>query len=192
MNWLKNGNKRFRTGNVRHDGQDLNDVLRLSKGQKPHAIVVSCSDSRVPPEIVFDEKLGEIFVVRTAGQSFDDSAIASIEYAVAHLGSNLIVVMGHESCGAVDATLSMMKGQTDLGSPFLNHLAENITPRLAHVSLRQPASEHLEVEGWANVKGAALELLTKSEIIRTAVQQGSLKLTTALYHLSTGNVEWKE
>lgn len=77
------------------------DLKRLSTGQKPHTIVLSCSDSRVPPEVLFDQKLGEIFVIRTAGQAIDSSVLASIEYAVSHLGTNLIVVMGHESCGAV-------------------------------------------------------------------------------------------
>lgn len=190
LGWLKNGNTRFRKGFLRADGQSHKDVLRLAKGQKPHAIVVSCSDSRVPPEVVFDQKLGEIFVVRTAGQSLDSSAIASIEYAVEHLGSNLIVVMGHESCGAVKATLSAIKDKADLGSPYLNQLVSNIRPRIANLSARQPASEGLVMEGWENAKGASKELLTKSEIIRRAIESGDVKITSALYHLGTGEVEW--
>lgn len=190
MAWLKNGNSRFRKGFVRKDGQSMKDIARLTKGQKPHTIIVSCSDSRVPPEVVFDQKLGEVFVVRTAGQSLDASAIASIEYAVEHLGSNFIVVMGHESCGAVKATLSTMKSSTDLGSPFLNKLASNIRPRLSSISERTPASEGLVMEGWENAKGAARELVTRSEIIRRAIESGDVKMASALYHLGSGEVEW--
>ncbi|MFN8944684.1 MAG: carbonic anhydrase [Pseudobdellovibrionaceae bacterium] len=190
LGWLKNGNTRFRKGFLRKDGQSPQDIARLSKGQSPHAIVVSCSDSRVPPETVFDQKLGEIFVVRTAGQSLDSSAVASIEYAIEHLGSNLIVVMGHESCGAVKATLSVIKDHSDLGSPFLNQLAANIRPRLGPQSERTPASTGLLVEGWENTKGAARELVTKSEIIRRAIESGDVKMTSALYHLGSGEVEW--
>jgi hypothetical protein len=97
--WLQNGNKRFVTESLRKDGQSKKDRIRLVSGQKPHAIVLSCSDSRVPPEVLFDQKLGEIFVVRTAGEALDNTAIASIEYALEHLGSHLLVVMAHESCG---------------------------------------------------------------------------------------------
>lgn len=130
---LKQGNKRFLKGNVRKDGIDSATIKKLSEGQKPHAIVLSCSDSRVPPEIIFDQKLGEVFVVRTAGQSLDSMAIASIEYAVAHLGSNLILVMGHESCGAVKAALSTLNGG-DAGSPSLNKLVGDLHPRLKRFS----------------------------------------------------------
>ena len=129
----KQGNKRFLKGNVRKDGIDSATIKKLSEGQKPHAIVLSCSDSRVPPEIIFDQKLGEVFVVRTAGQSLDSMAIASIEYAVAHLGSNLILVMGHESCGAVKAALSTLNGG-DAGSPSLNKLVGDLHPRLKRFS----------------------------------------------------------
>ncbi|OYZ22944.1 MAG: hypothetical protein B7Y39_07275, partial [Bdellovibrio sp. 28-41-41] len=95
LGWLKNGNTRYSKGTFRKDGASSKDITRLSTGQNPHTIVLSCSDSRVPPEVVFDQKLGEIFVVRTAGEMVDDSVLASIEYGVEHLGANLILVMGH-------------------------------------------------------------------------------------------------
>lgn len=189
LRYLINGNKRFTHGHVRNDGISKNDIKKLSKGQSPHAIVLSCSDSRVPPEVVFDQKLGEIFTVRTAGQALDSSAIASIEYAVAHLGSNLIVVMGHESCGAVKAALSTLTGG-DAGSPSLNKLVGDLHPRLQRFS-RQPASVGVMMESWANVEGVATDLRARSEIIQKAMESGELRIEKALYHLSDGNVEWK-
>lgn len=189
LRYLRNGNKRFTEHKLRNDGVSAKDLERLSKGQKPHAIVLSCSDSRVPPEILFDQKLGEIFVVRTAGQSLDSSAVASIEYAVSHLGSNLIVVMGHESCGAVKAALSTLSGG-DAGSPSLNKLVGDLHPRLARFS-RAPASAGFMNESWSNVEGVANDLAARSEIIQKSIESGEVKIEKALYHLGSGSVEWK-
>lgn len=186
---LKNGNTRFVKGYLRRDGATKSDIQRLAAGQKPHAIVLSCSDSRVPPEVVFDQKLGEIFVVRTAGQALDAAAIASIEYAVSHLGSNLIIVMGHESCGAVKAALSTLKGG-DAGSPWLNKLVADLHPRLKRFTdLSQ--TEGVIVESWANVEGVTSDLLDRSEIVRRLVESGEVSVQKALYHLGSGQVEWR-
>lgn len=189
LRYLVNGNKRFTGKHFRSDGVSASDLTKLSSGQKPHTIVLSCSDSRVPPEVVFDQKLGEIFVVRTAGQALDSSAIASIEYAVSHLGSNLIVVMGHESCGAVKAALSTLSGG-DAGSPSLNKLVGDIHPRLQKFS-RIPASSGVVTESWANVEGVAQDLAGRSEIIQKALESGELHIEKALYHLGSGQVDWK-
>ncbi len=189
LRYLVNGNKRFTNKQFRNDGVSANDLKRLSTGQKPHAIVLSCSDSRVPPEVVFDQKLGEIFVVRAAGEALDSSVVASIEYAVSHLGSNLIVVMGHESCGAVKAALSTLSGG-DAGSESLNKLVGDIHPRLKRFS-RVPASAGVIDESWANVEGVAADLIARSEIIHQAVESGELKIEKALYHLGSGAVDWK-
>jgi len=189
LGWLKNGNKRFSKSYLRKDGQSSKDRMRLVEGQKPHSIVLSCSDSRVPPEIVFDQKLGEIFVVRTAGEALDFSAIASIEYAVEHLGSNLILVMGHESCGAVKAALAALDG-SDAGSPWLNKLVHDLRPHL--MSFKGKAvSEGALVEAWANTEGVAKDLVARSQIVRDAVNTGDVKIQTALYHLGSGEVEFK-
>jgi carbonic anhydrase len=189
LGWLKNGNTRFVKHRLRNDGDLATDRARLVSGQKPHSIVLSCSDSRVPPEVVFDQKLGEIFVVRTAGESLDASAIASIEYAVEHLGSNLIVVMGHESCGAVKAALATLDG-ADAGSPWLNKLVQDLHPHLLSFK-GKPLSEGAVVEGWANVSGVAKDLVDRSQIVRDAVNSGEVKIQTALYHLGSGVVEFK-
>lgn len=188
LGWLKNGNSRFLKGNLRKDGQGLKDISRLSGGQKPHSIVLSCSDSRVPPEIVFDQKLGEIFVVRTAGQSSDYSATASIEYAIEHLGPRLIVVMGHTSCGAVKAAYGTPEGKS-AGSPDLDRLVAEIRPRIKNLSSAEP-SEHYHTEGWANARSVARELVQKSEIIRAKVESGAVLVQPALYNMETGFVSF--
>lgn len=188
LRYLKNGNQRFLKGHLRKDGQSLADRAQLAeKGQRPHSIVFSCSDSRVPPEVIFDQKLGELFVVRSAGQSTDFSEIASIEYAVAHLGPQLILVMGHESCGAVKAALDTPKDKS-AGSPALDQLVGNIRPRLEGLSSVVPKDKALYVEGSQNAKRAAQELMDRSELIRNAVSSGKLQIETAIYKLQTGEV----
>lgn len=189
LGWLHNGNTRFMKGSVRKDGASATDRIRLVAGQKPHSVILSCSDSRVPPEVVFDQKLGEVFVVRTAAEALDNNAIGSIEYAVTHLGSNLIVVMGHESCGGVRAALDALAG-APMPSPALTGLINDLKPRLLKYK-NQPASPNLLAESWANVDGVARDLLLRSEILRDAVTTGELKIVRAMYHLESGNVEFK-
>src|SRR4029077_5365572 len=100
---LKEGNGRYVSGNLQHPGQTTDRRTELAKSQHPFAIIVSCSDSRVPPEIVFDQGLGDLFIFRVAGNVIDDHGLGSIEYGVDHLNVRLIVVLGHQSCGAVQA-----------------------------------------------------------------------------------------
>lgn len=190
LGWLKNGNTRYLKGFWRKDGASQKDVTRLSSGQTPHTIVLSCSDSRVPPEVVFDQKLGEIFVVRTAGEMVDDSVLASIEYGVQHLGANLILVMGHSSCGAVKAAFTTPQG-TDTGSPYINALVAEVQPRIEK-RMRNPASAGFVAEGWDNARGVSQKLLEKSQIIRDAAKSGTLRVESALYHLDSGKVEWSD
>lgn len=189
LGWLKNGNTRFVKRTLRNDGDTAKDRTRLVAGQKPHTIVLSCSDSRTPPEVVFDQKLGEIFVIRTAGEALDFSAIASIEYALEHLGSNLILVMGHESCGAVKAAHATLDG-SDAGSPWLNSLVHDLQPHLKSFA-GKPLSKGGLVEGWANTEGVAKDLVTRSQIVRDALNSGEVKIQTALYHLDSGVVEFR-
>ncbi|HPI40040.1 MAG TPA: carbonic anhydrase [Pseudobdellovibrionaceae bacterium] len=186
LGWLKNGNTRFVKGRLRADGQSPKDRTRLVSGQKPHAIVLSCSDSRVPAEIVFDQKLGEIFSVRTAGESLDSSAIASIEYAIEHLGSRLIVVLGHTYCGAVNAALDTSVGG-DAGSPHLNKLVSDIQPRILSFMGKERAKD-IEQESWSNTKGVAKDLMDRSNIISTRVKSGDVKIVSSMYYLDSGKV----
>lgn len=189
LQWLKNGNTRFLKGSLRKDGMKKTDVERLATGQKPHSIVLSCSDSRVPPELVFDQKLGELFVVRTAGEVIEPTAIASIEYAVEHLGSRNIVVMGHTNCGAVKAAMSTFGGK-DAGSANLNKLVADIHPRIQQFEKKTP-SKDFQNESWANAKGVAADLLSRSAILAEKVKSGEVKITPALYHLDAGKVDFE-
>lgn len=185
--WLQHGNDRFLKRHLRNDGQGKKDIQRLSTGQHPHAIVLSCSDSRVPPEIVFDQKLGEIFVVRTAGEALDENVIASIEYAIEHLGARLLIVMGHTACGAVKAAISTLDGK-DAGSPALNHLVKDIQPRIQPMISRNGASKDLAKESLVNARGVAASLQERSEIIREAVEKGEVLIQPALYDIGSGKV----
>lgn len=189
LGWLKNGNRRFVSGRLRKDGQSATDIRRLSKGQKPHTIVLSCSDSRVPPEILFDQKLGEVFVVRTAGQSLDAMGIGSIEYALSHLGSRHILILGHTHCGAVKAACSTIDGG-DAGSESLNELVKDLHPRLHEFKGKKEFSKGYVNEAWADSKGAALELANKSQIVNQMLQDKKIIISTAIYDIETGKVEF--
>ncbi len=189
LSWLINGNTRYTKGFFRNDGMMSKDRKRLTRGQSPHAVVLSCADSRVPPEILFDQKLGEIFVVRAAGEALDASTIGSVEYAVEHLGSNLLVVMGHESCGAVKAAFETNEGDPGL-TPNLDRLLSDIRPRISKFKGRAPTHNFVS-ESWANVLGVAKDLLNRSKVIRSAVASGDLVIKPALYHMDSGRVDWK-
>jgi len=178
---LETGNKNF--VNDKLDGELQNSSRRndLTKGQEPYAIVLSCADSRVVPELAFDAGLGELFVIRVAGNVANNSSIASIEYAVAHLGSTVIVVLGHESCGAVTAAM----GGGDNGHN-LNHLLSHITPALA--ASAEGAAVNEVVKKNAELTGQALK--NRSSIIREAVESGKVRILPAYYNLGTGAVDW--
>lgn len=178
---LKKGNKNFTADKLDGKLQDSSRRGELTGGQAPFAIVLSCADSRVVPELAFDTGLGELFVLRVAGNVANTSTIASIEYAVAHLGTNLIVVLGHESCGAVTAAI----GGGDNGYN-LNHLLSHITPSIA-------ASRKKDVNSVVkkNAKMTCNDLVNRSEIIRKATEKkNGLKVVPAYYNLGSGKVNF--
>lgn len=189
LRWLKNGNRRFIKGFLRNDGATFKDIKRLSAGQKPHSVVLSCSDSRVPPEVIFDQKLGEIFTVRTAGEVVEPGVIGTIEYAVEHLGVRNLLVLGHTNCGAVKAALSTLEGK-DAGSNNLNHLVQDIHPRLEQFKDRSPSGNFVE-EGWANVNGVVKDLMKRSKILEEKIKSGALKINSGVYDLETGMVDFR-
>lgn len=192
LQWLKNGNVRFVKNRLRNDGQGKADVERLAAGQRPHAIVLSCSDSRVPPELVFDQKLGEIFVIRTAGEALDENVIGSIEYALVQMKPQLLIVMGHTQCGVVNAAVSTLDGG-DAGSSALNHILADLRPRLKAAMASEGAVKSTpdgSVESFSVARGVAADLITRSSMIREAVNAGQLKIQAALYHVDTGSVEF--
>ena len=176
---LKKGNENFVND---AEKVDVSASTRdgLTGGQSPYAIILSCADSRVLPESIFDANAGEIFVCRVAGNIANTSSIASIEYAVAHLGTKLIVVLGHESCGAVGAALA--GGDNGYN---LNHLVSHITPALAK-------SDSTEVNDVVRVNAQlnAEELVNRSSIISNAVNNGGLEIRSAFYNLGSGKVDF--
>ncbi len=190
FNELKNGNQRFYLGKSKHPNQASSRREELAKGQAPHSIVLSCSDSRVPAELIFDQGLGDVFSVRVAGNVVNDENIASIEYAIEHLGSKLILIMGHESCGAVKAALSTPEGSS-AGSPSLDRLVADIRPNIAGASktvLNDDPTVKAPVK--SNVSGVLKDLLRRSSIVRESVEKEKVVLAQGIYSLKTGKVEF--
>ena len=177
---LQDGNARFVDDKL--DGQLQGSKRRseLTSGQQPYAIILSCADSRVVPEFAFDTGLGELFVIRVAGNIANSSSIASIEYAVANLGTGIIMVLGHESCGAVTAAV---KGGDN--GYNLNHLVAHIAPAVN--ALGDDASVNEIVK--KNAALTAEELKNRSSIIRQAVENGQVQIVPAYYNLGSGKVD---
>lgn len=178
---LKTGNDRFVADHLDGKLQDSTRRESLTSGQDPYAIILSCADSRVVPELAFDTGLGEIFVIRVAGNIANSSSIASIEYAVAHIGSKVIVVLGHQSCGAVTAAVN--GGDNGYN---LNHLLSHITPAIAASDKGASVNDVVK----KNAELTANELQTRSAIIKDAVAAGKLKIVPAYYNLDTGKVDF--
>lgn len=181
---LKAGNQRHVSTNYRWKNHKTSTRRNeLTKGQHPAAIILSCADSRVPPEIVFDQGLGDLFVVRVAGNIVEDAGVGSIEYAVEHLGSKVIVVLGHERCGAVDAT---MRGGEAPG--HIAELVKKIQPAMEQ-SKNMPG-DRLDNAVKANVHIAVEELKQSQPILAEMVSHGKIKILGARYDLDTGVVTW--
>lgn len=178
---LQDGNARFVQDSLDGKLQDSSRRDQLVSGQEPYAIVLSCADSRVVPELAFDSGLGELFVVRVAGNIANNSSIASIEYAVAHCGSKVIVVLGHQSCGAVTAAVN----GGDNGHN-LNHLLSHITPAIYASGEGASITDVVK----KNAEMTAQELQNRSSIIRNAVAEGTVKIAPAYYNLDSGKVDF--
>src|SRR2546428_5927950 len=183
---LKEGNGRYTSGNVQHPGQTAERRTELANTQHPFATIVSCSDSRVPPEIVFDQGLGDLFVVRVAGNVIDDHALGSIEYAVDHLGVRLIVVLGHQSCGAVKAAKETIAAKSKAPG-HIQSLVTAIQP-----AVEATAKGDLEATIKANVKDVAQALRSSTPILKPKVDSGELKVVGAYYSLDTGAVAFTD
>lgn len=180
---LMEGNQRFQEG--KQTPRDL--VTRrgeLVGGQQPQVIVLACSDSRVCPSLIFDKNLGELFVIRTAGNVADPIALGSIEFAAEYLDSELLVIMGHENCGAVAAAAS----GASVPSPNLESIVARVRPAIDSVKGQAAGDELLRLAEQANVQQSARDLLSNSPLLRQKVTDGKLSLVKALYHLSTGQV----
>ncbi len=192
---LKEGNARFRA-NVRGVDALLSQVHRagLATAQKPFAIVLGCSDSRVPAELVFDQGLGDLFVIRVAGNIVAPSQVGSVEFAAERFGTPLVVVLGHTSCGAVQATLELLAGNSPPGSRDVMSIVQRIRPALETIpgarSYAPPAPELLNAAVRANVRAAANHLRHGSEVLERLVRAEKLLVVGAEYDLSSGEVEF--
>ncbi len=187
---LQTGNMRYFEGHLQHPNQDSLRREALASGQQPHTIVVSCSDSRVPPEEIFDQGLGDLFTVRLAGNVMTTEAIASIEYAIEHLGSKLLIVMGHESCGAVGTAVASSPGVSN-GSESLDVLVRQIRGNPSSASIAAAGSDKTFRQGVKeNVAASLRSLLQKSEIVRSAIAKNGFLVGQAIYGLKSGRVEF--
>lgn len=183
MRFLHDGNARYAGGRPTHPHETRERRLEIASAQQPFAAVLGCSDSRVPPEIVFDQGLGDLFVVRTAGHVVDDAVLASLEYAVLHLKVPLVVVLGHSGCGAVAAAVEGGEHHGHLG-----HLVEAIRPAVE--AAREKSGYLLDRAVRENVVRVAAELQDSRPILAPLVQQEALVIVGAVYTLETGRVEF--
>jgi carbonic anhydrase len=185
---LMDGNRNFIEQKMTNQEMSAKSVREsLAKGQKPYAVILSCSDSRVPPEIIFDKGLGEIFVVRVAGNVPDPIVLGSIEYAAEHLGSPLIMVLGHERCGAVTAAVEAKgKPEGNIGA-----IVRTIAPAVAEAKKEYKGKDKAQLVETAiddNIKLVEASLTRKSSVLRHLVKEGKVKIVAAKYDLDDGKV----
>ena len=180
---LMEGNRRFVAGKPK-----ARDVVSLrgslAESQHPNVVVLTCSDSRVSPEVLFDQSLGDLFVVRSAGNIADAIGVGSIEYAVEHLGSSVLVILGHTKCGAVTAACSKERMPT----PNLQAIVDKIGPAVSRAGESVKGDALVEAAIKENVHQSARDVLASSEVLRHFVEQGKLTLFEAEYQLDTGEV----
>jgi carbonic anhydrase len=179
---LKAGNERFVAGQVIHPNAGAERRAEVAKGQKPFAIVVGCSDSRVGPEVVFDQGLGDLFVVRTAGNVVDDVALGSIEYAAEHFGVPVIYVLGHTRCGAVAAAVAGGEAPGHVGS-----IVEKIKPAVEET--KGEKGDAVDNAVRANVRNVVNQLRGAGPILSGLVKSGKLRVVGGCYDLETGRVQ---
>ena len=186
---LQDGNCRFMEGRAIHPHQDAaRRALTFGQGQHPFAAVLSCSDSRVPVEVIFDQGIGDLFVVRVAGNVAATDELGSMEYAVEHLGTPLVAVLGHSQCGAVTAVVEGAKLPGNLGP-----LLAPIKPAVSQAREENPGAAGEALIAAAirdNVFQAMEDVLRKSPVIKAKVKAGKVKLMGAIYELDTGKVQW--
>lgn len=181
---LTDGNERFMAQKEKHPDVNKKRRKEMLKGQHPFVVILSCSDSRVPPELIFDQGLGDIFEIRNAGNVLDEHVIGSIEYAVMHCGVKLIVIMGHQDCGAIAATLS---GKSE--TKYIKSLEDSIQPAV------EDCKKHgVDVNSDNVVKAHVMqdieELMTQDTNLVKYMKENNVQIIPAYYHLDTGKVEF--
>lgn len=178
---LLNGNKRFMNQMAIHPNDDRNTLLKTSKSQKPFAIVHTCSDSRVSPELIFDQGIGDLFVTRVAGNVMGDGGLGSMEYAVEHLGVRFILILGHTKCGAVTATIS---GQKPAG--HISWLTDKILP--SYQKTKEMQGDIIDLTVIENVKHSMSEVMSDRALLDSALRN-QIIIAGAVYHIEDGSIQ---
>jgi carbonic anhydrase len=181
---LKTGNQRFVTGKLEHPRQNSKRRTELANTQRPFAIVLGCADSRTAPETLFDQGLGDVFVVRVAGNVLNDETLGSIEYAVDHLGAQLIVVLGHKRCGAIGAARDTIAAKGEAPG-HIQSLVKAIAP-----AVEATVGADAEATAKANEQYVAKELRDSAPLLKELVDKGTISVVAAHYDLDTGAVEF--
>ncbi|WP_432573898.1 carbonic anhydrase [Kineococcus sp. SYSU DK005] len=184
---LRRGNERFAAAPERHSAHTAAHRVRIASGQHPFAIVLSCADSRVPPELVFDQDLGDLFVVRTAGQVVAPPVLGSIQYGVEHLHVPLLVVLGHEGCGAVSATLEALQQGAGPSGTAIDSLVDAIRPAAQRALAGADEAHRLGEAVRLNVLDG-VSALAADPVLAEAVHAGRLRVVGATYDLQDGEV----
>lgn len=187
---LKEGNERFVRGEARFPTVQKDVLADLAKGQHPYATILGCSDSRVPPELVFDAGFGDLFVIRLAGNVISPEVAGTLQYAGVHLKTPLFVVLGHEGCGAVQAALKTMREGTRERSR-IEALLHNILPGLTAIDPELPREEQVHAAVEANVRWAVKSIMETPEA-QARKEEGVMQLVGAIYDLETGAVRFLE
>ena len=182
MHRLVDGNERFVQEKMAAGHRDASRRAELAGGQRPFAVVLGCADSRVPPELVFDQGLGDLFVIRVAGEVAPAEVIGSIEYALEHLGCRTVIVLGHERCGAVEAALGTAAPHAHVGT-IVRRIRAAIAP------VRSRPGDALDNAVRANVAASVNEVRSSKPLLAPAVQKGDVKVVGGRYDLDTGVVE---
>ena len=183
---LKAGNQRFIAGKLQHPHQNPKRRAELVTSQRPFAIVLGCADSRTSPEVLFDQGLGDLFVVRVAGNILNDHVLGSIEYAVEHLGAQLIVVLGHQHCGAVQAAKETLDSKAEVPA-HLNSLVTAIQP-----AVEATRGADLDATIKANIENVVQSLRSSEPVLKKEVEAGAITVLGAYYDLGTGSVAFTE
>jgi carbonic anhydrase len=193
---LKAGNVRFLEGHSTQTSESSLRKLReyAKKGQLPKAIVLCCSDSRAPVELIFDQDIGDLFVIRVAGNVVAPSLVGSVEFALGAFGTNLVLVMGHTQCGAIEATLNYIENAQMMASENIHDIVARIKPHIYSIAQMKNLSHG---EKWgraaeANVLASVGQLEHSSRLIEGMVQQGKIKILGAMLNLATGKVDFLE
>ncbi|WP_323960809.1 carbonic anhydrase [Arthrobacter sp. JZ12] len=183
---LSDGNARFISSESSHPNQDASRRASLVETQDPFAVIFGCSDSRLAAEIIFDVGLGDVFVVRTAGQVIDDAVLGSLEYSVGVLNVPLIVILGHDSCGAVTATMNAVESGT-MPTGFIRDLVERITPSV--LTSRRNGITDVNNTVEEHIRQTAQRLVDSSRVISDAVEKGSTAVLGVTYRLNEGKAD---